>query len=161
MRKRTPRRPVHAGRNLRSIVRLSSPEIDSRRSAMAAWSARALNRASPTIATDLPMSGRQAEVVGKARQRGCGNISGPEKCSHYVGQSCLFLISSVRQREGSSVARHLVTGRYPNMSWSASIDCGSSGQRSARNVSHSAGFGASGSKTTPAALMPKNAGDGE
>ena len=65
-------RPVHGSRYLRSIVIVSSPEIESSRSTAIRLSARVPRRASETTASGFPISGcrpkfwRQAASVGPA-----------------------------------------------------------------------------------------------
>ena len=77
MAKRVGRRPVQAGMNLRSMVSASSPEIDSSRSVMAAWSLRPPRRASVMKASGLPISGSRPNCVCRLASVGLATLSRP------------------------------------------------------------------------------------
>ena len=75
--KRVDSRPVQASTCLRSMVSASSPEIDSSRSVMAAWSLRPPRRASVMKASDLPISGARPNVVCRLASVGLATLSRP------------------------------------------------------------------------------------
>jgi hypothetical protein len=75
--KRVGNLPVQAALYFRSIVRPSSPLMDSRRSVMAAWSCWRPKRASAITAAGLPISGWSPKLVASPASVGPATFSCP------------------------------------------------------------------------------------